>query len=364
LPLQPKKNITTLKACTHGGLIFDELKTLGIDADKIIDFSISTNPFMPPPGFKETMKNVNIERYPDSYSTELTEKLAKRLKTTRANILVGSGTSELIRLISLAYFHQNDTVLILEPTYGEYEVACRVAGARPVKYRALEENSFIPDIQEFTGIIRKRHPRAVFICNPNNPTGKYLKRTAVENIIKLLGDTLMVLDEAYLPFVNNSWNSLDLTERNNVIVMRSMTKDYGLPGLRLGYAIAQTGIIESLRSVAPPWNVNAIAQAAGIAVLKKDEYLRRSLVKIQEAKNYLQNALSKLGFNLIPSDAHYFMVKVGNATECRRTLLKHDIMVRDCTSFGLPEYIRVSPRTMPECEQLVKAMKIIIDAGA
>ncbi len=363
MPLQPKRCLAGLKTCPHGGINHAELKSLGIEPDEILDFSVSTNPFMPPPGIRDKMKDFAIERYPDSQANDLRQRLAERLSLTPENILVGSGTTEIIRLIALTYFRQGDPVLILEPTYGEYEVAGRIAGARPVKYRALEKDAFAPKIDKVIEIIRQRRPRAVFICNPNNPTGKYLSRADIEKVTEALGDTLLVLDEAYVTFVAKSWNPFDLTERGNLIVLRSMTKDYGLPGLRLGYAVARREIIDSLRLVLPPWNVNVIAQEIGTAVLKQEEYLRESLVKVHESRQFLTNALMRLGFTVLPSDAHYFLVKVGHAPACRRTLLKYGIMVRDCTSFGLPEYIRVSPRTLSECEKLVKAMTMIINEG-
>ncbi len=363
MSLQPKRCIAGLKACAHGGLNYDELKELGIDANAVVDFSVSTNPFMPPPEIRDKMKDFAIERYPDSQSSVLRQRLAEKLHISGENIIVGSGTTEIIRLIALIYFRQGDAVLIMEPTYGEYEVACRIAGSRPVKYRALEKEVFSPNIDEVIKVIRQQHPRAVFICNPNNPTGKYLAQAEIESVMEALGDTLLVLDEAYVAFVGKSWNSLDLIERGNVIIMRSMTKDYGLPGLRLGYAVAPKEIIDNLRLVMPPWNVNIIAQEAGIAALKQEGYLRESLVKVRESKQYLTKELSRLGFSVMPSDAHYFLVKVGNAPECRRELLKYGIMVRDCTSFGLKEYIRVSPRTMPECKKLIKAMTKIISEG-
>lgn len=359
MSLQPKRYVAGLKACAHGGFNYAELKELGIKPDDVLDFSVSTNPFMPPPGIKEMMKDIAVERYPDSQSSELTARLAQRLKIAPEKILVGSGTTELIRLIALAYFRQGDAVLILEPTYGEYEVACRISGARVLKHRAKEEDNFTPNVDDVIEIICKRRPRAVFICNPNNPTGKYLSRAEIERVLNACNDTLLVLDEAYVAFVVKSWSPLDLIGRGNVIVLRSMTKDYGLPGLRLGYAVACTGITDSLRAVMPPWSVNIIAQEAGKAVLEQEEYLKQTLVKVREAKRYLISNFTRLGFRAVPSDSHYFMVKVGNAKACRDALLQRGIMVRDCTSFGLPEFIRVSPRSLPECEKLVEAMSKI-----
>jgi histidinol-phosphate aminotransferase len=366
LPLRPRRVIAGLRTCAHGGVLQlkdAELKAVGIDPNEVLDFSVCTNPFMPPSGTKEMMSAIPIEQYPDSQSTELRQALSGHLGVPPENILVGSGTTELIRLIALTYFRQGDRILLLEPTYGEYEVACRLAGARLIKHRARENDNFTPQMGEVIELLRKHRPRAVFLCNPNNPTGKYLSRHDIETIVDNLEDSLLVLDEAYVAFTGESWNSLDLTGRCNEVVMRSMTKDYGLPGLRLGYAVARHEIIDSLRSVLPPWNVNAIAQKVGIAVLEQEEYLRQSLRQVQEAKHFLTAGLTRLGFKVLPSDTHYFLVKVGNAPECHRSLLKHGILVRDCTSFGLIEYIRISPRTMPECVKLIEAFGSILKAG-
>jgi histidinol-phosphate aminotransferase len=356
LSLQPKRGIARLKVCPHGGINHAELMTYGLKPEDMIDFSVCTNPFMPPPGIKEKLSQIPIEQYPDSEATEFCKELSAHLGTPVGNILAGSGTTELIRLIAMTYFRQGDPVLILEPTYGEYEIAGRMAGARLVRHRAREEDNLTTRIEDIVGLIQKHHPRGVFICNPNNPTGKYLSRRDIETITDAGEDSLFILDEAYITFVKESWNSVELAAQGNVVVLRSMTKDYGMPGLRLGYAVACQDIIRNLRRVRPPWNVNIIAQTVGTAVLKNRAYLEWSLGQIQEVKRFLANELSRLGFKVLPSDANYFLMKVGSARKFRSSLLKHGIMVRDGTSFGLPEYVRIAPRTMPECERLIAAV--------
>jgi len=355
LSLRPKRGIARLKICPHGGINHAELKAVGISPDEVLDFSVSSNPFMPPPGIKEILKTIAIEQYPDSEATELRQRLSESLRVPPENILVGSGTTELIRLIAMTYFRKGDPVLILQPTYGEYEVACRIAGTRVVRHRGKEEDDFTPKIEDVADLIREHRPRGIFICNPNNPTGKYLSRREIEIVLDAIGNSLLILDEAYIAFVKERWNSLDLIARGNVVVLRSMTKDYGLPGLRLGYAVAYQEIVDSLRRVCPPWNVNIIAQKVGVAVLGNGDYLEQSLWQIQEAKRFLTGELSRLGFKVLPSDANYFLIKVGNAQQFRNSLLKHGILVRDGTSLGLPEYVRIAPRTIPECEKLIAA---------
>jgi len=271
--------------------------------------------------------------------------------------MAGSGATELIRLIALTYFGKGDSILILEPTYGEYEVACQIVGSKAFKQWAGAEDSFAPKIEETVNLIRQHHPRGVFICNPNNPTGQYLSRQEVELILDACEDSLLILDEAYIAFVNESWSSLNLISRGNVVIVRSMTKDYALNGLRFGYAIASREIISGLRKVRPPWNVNIVAQKAGVIALKETDYLDQCKKKIMEAKKFLIGELSQLGFPSLPSRTNFFLVKVGDGKVFRSALLRHGILVRDCASFGLPEYVRIAPRTMPECQKLITTIK-------
>ncbi|MFC1913666.1 pyridoxal phosphate-dependent aminotransferase [Chloroflexota bacterium] len=356
MSLRPKPEIERLPVCPHGGINYGELRDVGFNPDEVLDFSVSSNPFMPPPGIKEALKTIAIERYPDSEAMELRERIAENEGVSPQNIITGSGTTELLRLIALTYFRKRDPVLILEPTYGDYDIACRIVGARPVKHRVREEDNFSPNMEDVARLIVEKRPRGIIICNPNNPTGKYLSREKIEMILKVLGDSLLIIDEAYIAFVERAWNSIDLTARGNVVILRSMTKDYGLTGLRLGYAIAPQSIVDNLRRACPPWNVNIIAQKAGVIALSKADFLEQTKKKIKEAKQFLVKKLVQLGYEVLPSHANFFLVKVGNASEFRATLLKRGILVRDCTSFGLPEYVRIAPRTMPECEKLIDAI--------
>jgi histidinol-phosphate aminotransferase len=355
LPLRPKKFIASLKTVPHGGLDAAEMERLGIDPAGVLDFSVSTNPFMPPPGVREILRSLPVERYPDSSSKLLRRKLAARLGVSPENIVAGNGTTELIRLLALAYLRRGDTTLVLEPTYGEYGAAVRLAGARAFGCRASEDADFAPDIPGVADLVRKNHPRAVFVCNPNNPTGRYLARREIETILESLGEGLLVLDEAYVAFVEKGWDSLPLTERGNVVVLRSMTKDYGLPGLRLGYAVARRDIADGLRAALPPWNVNIAAQEVGAAVLAEDAFLERSMLQLRKAASFLVAGLGRLGLTVLPSDTHYFLLKVGNAAACRLSLLRDGCLVRDASSFDLSAYVRVAARSIPECRKLIDA---------
>ena len=363
MSLQPRPEIENLESCPHGGPNWAELKALGLTPEEVIDFSVSSNPFAPPPGIKEILCTTAIDRYPDSEATELRQRLSEKLGVMPNNILAGNGSMEIIRLIASAYFRQGDCALILEPTFGEYEIACQIAGMKVIKQRGKAEANFAPNIEETTRLIQRHRPRGIFICNPNNPTGNYLSRREIEMILDGGKDSLLILDEAFVAFVDEDWSSMELISRDNVILVRSMTKDYGLAGLRLGYAVAHRDIIENLQRICPPWNVNVMAQVAGIAVLESVGWLEQCKLKITEAKQFLIKELHRLGFTTVPSPVNFFLVKVGDARAFRTALLKHGIMVRDCTSFGLSEYVRIAVRTMPECQKFIAAVQTLKDDG-
>ena len=356
--LRPKPDIENLVPGKHGGIDYAELEKLGITPQKILDFSVSTNPFGPPPGIEEALKQAGIDRYPDSEAIELTGIVGlEKTGVSKSNLLIGSGSTELIRLIATAYFSTADTVIIPQPTYGEYEVASRIAGAQVIKQRVPEETGFQLNIAETIDLIKRHHPKGIFVCNPNNPTGQYLSKADIIKIISTSSDTLIVLDEAYIAFTEEPWISTDMIERNNVVILRSMTKDYALAGLRLGYLMASETIISALRKVKPPWSVSSVAQAAGIFVLKANGYLEECQKKIKEATGYMTKELKGLGFSPLPSQSNFFLIKVGDAANFRQALLREGILVRDCTSFGLPDYVRLAPRSMADCRRLIAAIK-------
>lgn len=364
MPLSCRPQIASLSPCPHGGPQGEELRALGLAPEEVVDFSVSINPFGPPPGVREAVAAAPIELYPDPQATELLLAIGERLGVGVGNLLMGSGATELIRLAALAYLSPGDGVLIPQPTFGEYEMACLISGARVVKVAMREEEGFALNIGELVGLIQRRRPKAVFLCNPNNPTGGYLGQEEVVRVVEACDETLVVVDEAFIPFVAGAWPSPPLISYDNLLLLRSLTKDYALAGLRLGYAIGNPETIGALRRVCPPWNVSIAALRAGAAALKAEAWLRESLQKIEQARQFLMAGLSRLGLAPLPSQAPFFLVKVGDAPGLRRALLGYGILVRDCSSFGLPQYIRLAPRPLPQCQRLLEALTELKRQGA
>lgn len=395
MPIRPRPQVENLIPATHGGPDYAELAALGLSPDEVVDFSANANPYGPSPQVRAALAKVPLDRYPDAQAIALRERLAQIHGLPPDHIIVGNGTAELIWLLGIAYLQHGDAVVIIGPTFGEYRAAAGLMEARVAEYRAPASADFQPDVVAIEALIGRRRPRLAFLCNPNNPTGVYLAREAVEALAAACGEGLLVVDEAYRAFVSGPWPSeplVDLTpwppslpgkgemtslprvgERpgegaspaegpglspaeGNVVLLRSMTKDHALAGLRLGYALASPEVVATLKKVQPSWSVNAAAQAAGLAALSDETHLQETLPQIAEAKAYLVEELTRLGLHAVPSAANFLLVEVGDGRALRRQLLSHGLVVRDCTSFGLPEYVRIAARRMEECRRLIEAL--------
>ena len=353
VPPSPRLRDTAL--CPHGSITDGELQALGLDRSQVIDFSASTNPLGPSPQVQQALATLEIGRYPDDGAVALRRMLAAQTGLNSSCLLTGNGSSELIWLLALAYLDADDHVMVVGPTFGEYGRAARIMGAEVTEWRANAAADFRPDVPALCAAIRRLGPKIVFLCNPNNPTGALLQRSQLESILAATPG-LLVLDEAYIGFVEQPPATLDLVIGNQLVVLRSLTKDYALTGLRLGYAAAAPPVIEALRQVRPPWSVNAAAQAAGVAALGDSAYLARSLAVVQEAKVHLLAELHRLGWRVVPSTANFLLLKVGDGARFRQRLLRHGCVLRDCASFGLPAYVRIGVRTLPESRRLISAM--------
>lgn len=359
-----------LERPVHGGIKPHELRELGLNPEEVLDFSASVSPTGQPAGLFEALSRVDLSAYPDPSSLELKEVLSKYLSGTHdqtitpAEILIGNGSTELIHLIARSELFTRTTdsttaVMIFTPTYSEYKGACALMGARIYEFYADMNNGLKWDISKACAQIRNVSGlKLVFLCNPNNPTGIYIGPELVKEVASACAsaNALLVVDEAYLNFVDAPWDSLNLLSLGNIVLIRSMTKDYALTGLRLGYSLASSFVTTRLGSFQPDWSVNSLAQIAGQFALNDVEYLPHAKMVVNASKEYLQTALGSMGFFIYPSAANFLLVDCGDGSKWQNYLMRKGIFVRDCTSFGLPECIRIGIRTIPDCERLVAAM--------
>ncbi len=318
----------------HGGLNLLELVELGLRPGDILDFSVNTNPAPVPDELRRVIAAADVTTYPDSESLALREAAAGAYGVSREYVLAGNGSSELIWLICLAFLREGDTVAVRQPIFGEYERAARIHRAEVAKY---------------AGALPSEPANLTFICNPNNPTGEYTD-------FQGLPEGIVVLDEAYADFVPGRPTAIGPNMPDNLIVLRSLTKFSALAGLRLGLAFAQPPLIDALRRVKPPWNVNAAAQAAGEYALRHPELLP-DLETLAAAREELVAGLRRLGLAPLPTACNFFLVPVEGAARTRRKLLERGCLVRDCASFGLPDHVRIAVRTPEDNRHLLAAFE-------
>jgi histidinol-phosphate aminotransferase len=355
MPLPPKRDLGHLAEAPHGSLDYQELERRGINPDEIVDFSSNVNSFGPSPKVAEALRQVDVGRYPDRDSLLLRRAIADALGVSIDRLIAGNGSSELLHLVAQAWLQSGDRALIVGPTYGEYARVAKLCGAETIAIDGAAKFGFVPPVAEISRRLRDLHPRLCFVCNPNNPTGQFLDPGQIHDWAGQSPETLFVIDEAYLEFVPEL-TTAGSESRENLIVLRSLTKAHGLAGLRLGYAIASPGAIANLLRVRSPWSVNSLAQAAGIAALADHEHVRQSVAQLIAAKAQLVPRLAALGLAAVPSATPYFLLPVRDATGLRDALLDHKLLVRDCTSFGLPAHVRIMPRSEPDNDRLVEVL--------
>lgn len=338
--VKPRAALNGIEPCEHGGVREGSIE------EGIIDFSVNLNPYGPPNFVYNAIKDAveEISVYPDTGCAELRELLAHKCGCKPDEVVVGAGVSELIQLVALAFVKTR--VLIPQHTYGEYEPAARMMDAR-IKHLEMPALRIDPDV-----LAETMQPGDVaFLCNPNNPTGQYLAGDEIARIVEAAErvDALVVLDEAYVDFVTDAFPTHALP-KSNLIVLRSLTKSFAIPGIRIGYALSSETFVNELAKVKVPWSVSACAQKVGAAVIgpEGDAFLAETRARIERSKGKIEAALE------VHSDANYFVLDVGDARAFKKKLLTRGMQVRDCTSFGLPAHIRFSVRTDEENERLLR----------
>ena len=359
----------------HGGIKEEELRALGLRMEDCLDFSASVSPLGAPEGVREAIAAVDLAAYPDPHCLALTEAAADHHAVdgvTVDNVIVGNGSTEIIHLLTRAYMEErlggcSASALLLTPTYGEYDGAVRISGGQAHTLPATRnERGFTWDTVAAERLISQHRPALTFVCNPNNPTGALMApeelRALAESAQSIGG--LLVVDEAYIN-LSDRWmegSAVGMAASlGSVVALRSMTKDYALTALRLGYAVAAPPAIARLRALQPDWSVNGLAQAAGMVALAADGYLDRAREAVAASRDCVVERLGALGIRCYPTAANFVLAQVGDAAGLRDRLARRGLFVRDCTSFGLPDCIRIGLRPVDDCIRLTDAIAELLN---
>jgi len=321
------------KRVVHGGTGKRQLEKT---RKYVLDFSASVNPF--PPQVSWHCDPAFLASYPDDSYHELKERIGATFHRNPDEICVGNGSIELIRVFCSVVLREDKHFFCESPTFGEYALSARLAGAAPV------DNPTMADVS--------------FICNPNNPTGILQdKRNLLQKLSKMRSHGGMLFcDEAFIGLSNPGQSLADISDPN-LFVLHSLTKSFSVPGIRFGFGFGEPDLIEKIEITRPPWSVNAFAEAFAMEALLHMDDLKASRDRIQKERDWLTREIAGLGFHCHPSSVNYILVEcyrdVTTICEC---LESHLILVRNCASFGLPTHIRVAVRTREENLLLVEAL--------
>ena len=357
MKLRVEGHVAHHRVVSHGGIY-----SAGLEYNpRIMDFSSNVNPLGCSPSIKNNLeKNYHLfSIYPDPDSTILRNYLSKYTGISKDRIIVGNGATEIIYNFCKAFLKERK-VLIPVPTFGEYEAAARLHDASVCLFKSMNLNQ---EISELINLIPKID--CVFICNPNNPTGSLVKS---KNMLKIVESAyeksvLVFVDECFIELASDTRASLvsHLPEFDNLFVLRSLTKSFGLAGLRVGYGLGNPKMIGLLQKIKIPWNVSSLAQNIAIKALADKSHIEKTRKLISNERKFLRESISKInGFSCYDSDVNFLLLKSkNNSKHIQKKLLEKNILIRDCSNFrGLNnKFIRVAVRTREENLNLVKLLK-------
>ena len=357
--INTKSSIRRHSPVIHGGKIPSKNSD-----QKIIDFSSNITPLGIPSSVKSIIKK-NFDKigfYPAHNSEQITLNLEKYTHLPKSNIIVGNGAIEILYNFCYAFLSKTTKVLIHIPTFQEYETAVKLNDCKISYFKSINLSK---DLDSFILQIPKNG--CIFLCNPNNPTGELLTKKELLSIIikaKKL-KTLVFIDECFIELVPDYNESVIsyVKKYDNLFILRSLTKSFGLPGIRIGYACGSKEIIKILQKIKIPWSVNSIAQDAANEVIKNKSHITKSNFIIKKELKYLNKLISSIdGFECIPSSTNFILIKTKyNSTYLQKKLLKNKILIRDCKNFrGLNEhYFRIAVKSHRDNVKLVAALESI-----
>ncbi len=349
---------------THGGDIEASARNVGIEAKEIIDFSASINPLGPPPSARNAFIRSyrEISRYPDPYGEKLKEALAKRQGMKTAEVLVGNGSTQLLYLLCAAL--RPRTALVIGPAFSEYANALTLAGSNIRSLSLTVDDGFQFSTERLMAAWEKNCDLIV-LTTPNSLTGRLIPKGEIENIARfaLVRKNFVVVDEAFIDFVEDESVKMLVQHNPFVIVLRSLTKYYALPGLRLGYLIGQARRVAQLAAFREPWSVNGPALSVALACLADAGFTAKTERWLERERTFLFHGLAQLdGLHPFSSRTNFLLVKIEkpdvDALELRSFLLRRKILIRACNSFAelSGDFFRVAVRRRADNRRLLGAL--------
>jgi len=363
--IHQQRGLDSIKPYVPGKPIEDVKREYGLD--DVIKLASNENPLGVSPKALAAMESAisRLNKYPDAAAYEFRSALAEHFGVERDQVAIGNGADDLILELSMAYLEDGDEVVVSRSSFPMYDIYARAMRAQLIK-TPLKDDLGI-DLDAMAGAITDR-TKLVYVCNPNNPTGKIVSADEVNAFIRRVPEhVLIVLDEAYFEMVDSTDypDSLAYVRegRKNVFVMRTFSKVYGLAGIRVGYGFTHPDVVSTLFRIKPPFNVNVLAQAAGIAALGDDAFVAESVVGNKAGREFLMHEFDRMGLSYAESHTNFILVRIGpNALDVQQGLLERGIIVRPCVGYELPEYLRVSIGTTDQNERFIQELTTIFSS--
>ncbi len=354
--------LKSLPVYQPGRPIEEVARELGLPAAEIIKLASNENPLGPSPAALAALKRLlpQLHLYPDGNAFYLKNRLAEKLGLEPSNLIFGNGSNEIIEFLGHALLQPGAEAIVSQYCFAVYPIVAHLFGA---KLKVVPAKNFGHDLGAMLAAVTAQ-TRLMFVANPNNPTGTMAPKEELMRLVNELPEqVLLVMDEAYIEFVEEPADLLPLIrrgDRGNLILMRTFSKIFGLAGLRVGYGIAHPESIAALEKIRQPFNINSAAQTAALAALDDHEHLARTRSNNRLGIEFLQNAFRQLGLEFVPSRANFVLVRVGDGQAVFQKLQKEGIIVRPMGSYQLADWVRISIGTPEENARCIAALKRIL----
>jgi histidinol-phosphate aminotransferase len=355
--MRVKEQITNLKRYQAGKPIEEVKKELGLT--EVIKLASNENPFGCSQLVKEAVLKVSedLSIYPDSIAAELRHKISELLHIQDEEILIGNGSDEIIQLLCRGILQQGDNCVMATPTFPNYKHNCLIEGAEarevPLKDGTHDLDKMIKQVD--------KHTKIIWICNPNNPSGTYVNEKALVSFLEKVPSTsLVVIDEAYVEYASATDfpDSLSLIKRfNNVLLLRTFSKAYGLAALRVGYAIGQPSLLNQIDILRAPFNCGRMGQAVAARAIDDQNFIRETFLKNVKGLNMFYQFCDAHGLHYYPSQTNFILMSMNRSGEqIFQELLHQGIIIRPGERLGFPNYVRITVGTLDQNEKVISCL--------
>jgi histidinol-phosphate aminotransferase len=352
-------HVRAIAAYVPGKPIAETARELGMPESAILKLASNENPLGSSPRAMEALRGAlgDLAWYPDGSGHDLKAAISAKLAVRPENVVLGNGSNDVLELVARAFLTPSDSAVYSQHAFMVYPLVVQAIGACRIEVRALDHGH---DLEAMAAAIRP-DTKIVFLANPNNPTGTFLPWDAVRAFVERApSSVLVVLDEAYgeyLPPERQSPTAAWIATFPNLVISRTLSKAYGLAGLRVGFGLAHPEVAELMNRVRQPFNVNHLAMVAACAALGDDAFIAESRRVNAAGLEQLARGFGRLALDFIPSSGNFVAVHVGDAARIYASLLRQGVIVRPVANYGMPEYLRVTVGTPAQNERFLAALE-------